>query len=139
MIMSRTIFSLSDRHLLCQYPQLFTGIVSPWKGLLLYGPPGESQLPSAFHAWNSPLEEGLPLVIRMILETSCGTVRQGRGRRCWPGPWPQSAEPPSSTSQPPASSASGEETLRSWSGWVSLSLSLSHTLSELSLKAARSV
>ncbi|CAF92836.1 unnamed protein product, partial [Tetraodon nigroviridis] len=52
---------------------------------------------------------------------------KGRGRRCWPGPWPPSAEPPSSTSQPPASSASGEETLRSWSGWVPLSLTHSHT------------
>ena len=26
-----------------QYPQLFKGILSPWKGLLLYGPPGKQK------------------------------------------------------------------------------------------------
>ncbi|TMS07958.1 Katanin p60 ATPase-containing subunit A-like 2 [Larimichthys crocea] len=62
-----------------KYPQLFTGILSPWKAC-------------------------------------CSMAPQVQVRRCWPRPWLQSVRRPSSTSQPPASSASGEETLRNWSG-----------------------
>lgn len=48
------------------------------------------------------------------------THTQVQVRRCWPRRWPLSVRRPSSTSQPPPSSASGEESRRSWSGWVIL-------------------
>ncbi|KAF5919108.1 hypothetical protein HPG69_003746 [Diceros bicornis minor] len=56
-----------------RYPQLFTGILSPWKGLLLYGPPEEWNSSAAYIYPPVSLGTGKTLLAKAVA-TECKTT-----------------------------------------------------------------